>query len=162
LDGRSDVYALGVVLFEIATGHLPFAIKTLSEAVFRHVYTPVPSPRSRRPDLPEALDNLILRCLAKTAVDRPSASELAAVLRGLIGTTTGAAASVVVSSSMLGLQTGGSTTLQIVPGGPAPEARTQIGRGSTLPQIQVLNADGGLLQVIAVPLGGLSIGRMPS
>src|SRR5690606_23052220 len=70
LDGRSDVYSLGVVLFESVTGRAPFEVRSLSDAVFRHVYTPPPSPLELRPDLPQPLVEVILRCLAKRPDDR--------------------------------------------------------------------------------------------
>src|SRR5262249_817501 len=46
LDGRSDLYSLGVVLYEVATGYLPFETKSMAEALYKHVNTPPPAPRS--------------------------------------------------------------------------------------------------------------------
>ncbi len=70
LDGRSDLYSLGIVLYEIVTGYLPFETKSLSDAVYKHVYTAPPSPRQVRPDLPPALEEIILRCLEKQPAAR--------------------------------------------------------------------------------------------
>lgn len=85
LDGRSDIYALGVVLYELVTGYRPFQARSISEATRQHVSEPPPPPRLQRPDLPAAIEQLILRCLAKQPADRfGSAGELASELGQLI------------------------------------------------------------------------------
>lgn len=88
LDGRSDLYSLGVVLYEVATGSPPFRVKTLSEAVFKHISAPPTPPRALQPDLPDALEEVILRCLEKNPDDRfASGTELAEALDGALGGT---------------------------------------------------------------------------
>jgi Tol biopolymer transport system component/serine/threonine protein kinase len=84
-DGRSDVYSLGVVLFETATGYLPFESRTPGEAAFKHALIPAPSAREVRPDIPEELSSIIKRCLEKDPSDRFQTSrELADALSVLI------------------------------------------------------------------------------
>jgi serine/threonine protein kinase len=61
----SEVYSLGVLLYELAVGRLPFPARTISEVVRYHQEEPVPEPRTIRPDLPLALEKVIMRALAK-------------------------------------------------------------------------------------------------
>ncbi|HET7745923.1 MAG TPA: protein kinase [Vicinamibacteria bacterium] len=69
-DFRSDVYALGVVLFEIFTGRLPFDGDNPMQVVIAHIRTPPPAPRSVNPALPEALERIILKAMAKDPAER--------------------------------------------------------------------------------------------
>jgi serine/threonine protein kinase len=70
VDARTDVYALGCILYELACGHPPFVKGGLGLILGAHVYEPVPPPRSVLPAVPEALEQLILRALAKAPDDR--------------------------------------------------------------------------------------------
>jgi eukaryotic-like serine/threonine-protein kinase len=91
VDERSDVYALGCVLFTLVTGALPFDAEGAGEIIAMHLREPPPAPSSRMPGLPPALDALVLRCLAKDPAQRyPSARELAADLGHLLAQLTGA------------------------------------------------------------------------
>jgi serine/threonine protein kinase len=65
VDARSDVYALGCMLYELACGRPPFVEGGLGLILGAHVYQPVRLPRELVPDLPEALDKLLQRALAK-------------------------------------------------------------------------------------------------
>jgi serine/threonine protein kinase len=64
-DFRSDIYSLGVVLFEIFAGALPFTGDTVMAVVLNHIQKPPPSPRSLNPALPVEVEQVILRCLEK-------------------------------------------------------------------------------------------------
>ncbi len=80
-DNRSDVYSLGVLLFELIIGHPPFPIRNLTDAVRYHTKEPPPMPRSLRPEIPENLEKAVLFALQKEPEKRlPDAGALAEAL----------------------------------------------------------------------------------
>jgi hypothetical protein len=78
LTAASDVFALGITLYEAATGRHPFVGKTVHQIAAGIQRDSPRPPRELVPDLPAALSDLILRCLEKKAADRPSAEEIVA------------------------------------------------------------------------------------
>ena len=70
VDGRADIYATGVVLYEMVTGQLPFAHSREQALMFAHLQQEVVPPRLYRPNLPWRLSDVIVRALAKAPSDR--------------------------------------------------------------------------------------------
>jgi hypothetical protein len=70
IDHRADIYSLGVILFEMLTGKVPFGGEGYGEIIVKHITAPVPSPRAINPLLPPSIESIILRALAKPREDR--------------------------------------------------------------------------------------------
>jgi serine/threonine-protein kinase len=90
VDGRADIYSLGVICFEILTGKLPFTGDSATAVLLAHVLSPPPPMSEREPELPSDLDEPVMRMLAKDPAARPEtaaaaidALELAAGRAGL-------------------------------------------------------------------------------
>lgn len=78
LDGRSDIYSLGIVLFELLTGQEPFEAETPVALLLKHINEEIPAPSSIRADIPSAVENIVYKATAKQASMRyDTASELA-------------------------------------------------------------------------------------
>jgi serine/threonine protein kinase len=87
IDGRADVYALGIILYEICAGALPFSPKTPAEAIYCHVFRDPPALSDACSDLSGELVAIVERCLAKDPAARyQTAAELAEALATLLAT----------------------------------------------------------------------------
>jgi hypothetical protein len=81
IDVRTDLYSMGVVLYEMVTGRVPFDANTPMTMLTKHAYEPPPSPRTINPDLPPVVEPVLLRALAKDPADRyQSATTMAEAL----------------------------------------------------------------------------------
>jgi len=96
VDGRTDVYALGVVLYEALTGELPFPADSPMAVALRQVRDPMPDPRDVRPDVPPYLAAIVLRACEKDPDARfPSALDMA--------------------DALMDVPTGGTAALPVIP-----------------------------------------------
>lgn len=99
IDGRTDLYAFGVMLYELVAGQLPFTADDPLAVISQHLYAPPIPPSSHNCDLPPALDRLIMQLLQKNPDDRPTSA--AAVRQSLAQIQRELAAPTAVSSNPL-------------------------------------------------------------
>ncbi|MBN1933443.1 MAG: protein kinase, partial [Anaerolineae bacterium] len=82
IDFHTDIYSLGIILFEMLTGQIPHNAETPFAIVLKRVTEPLPLPRSINSDIPESVERVILKALASEPEDRfASAGEMAAALK---------------------------------------------------------------------------------
>ena len=85
LTGPADIYGLGVTLFEVAAGRLPYSAESPQELLEQHLYAPVPSVRAVAPDVPAEVDDLVGAMMAKDPLDRPTGMQyVSAKLRSIV------------------------------------------------------------------------------
>ncbi len=128
VDARSDLYSTGVVLFELLTGRPPFKGDTAVAVAYQHVSATPPTPSSVTPDVPEALDRVCMKALAKNRDDRySSAAEMRAdLIRAGRGADVNAPATSVWAAAA-GVAAGGAAaqTMQMAPP-PPPDSGTRM------------------------------------
>jgi serine/threonine-protein kinase len=148
VDHRTDVYAMGIILYECFTGQRPFEGTSLYRLLEQHVHVSPLGPRELRPDLPVDVEAVILRALEKTASDRyQNMSDMRAALDACEVSETSGGYSAVKREQHVA-PVGGSSAVT-VPGRPQPaQAKSEP------PQRRSPYALGGLvLAAVAIPIG---------
>ncbi len=166
VDQRSDLYSLGVVLYELLTGESPFDGDTPVEIAMKHLSQQPEPPSAHRPDLPHELDQIVTRALAKNPEDRYQSAEemdadLERVARGAgVSAETEEQATRIISGAALPAAAAAAAATMVVPrrgsGGPPPpqvyyDIEEPIHRRPVWPWIAAL------LFVLAAGIGGFYV-----
>lgn len=164
LDGRADIYSLGVTLYRAATGRLPFVGDDWYEVARQHVEEVPTPPRSLNPNLTEGFETVVLRCLAKRPDDRPTTGEQ--LLDELEVVRTGGRIRTPANARTVSVPSLGDTTMLPVSGVPTPRPAT-TGEASTggmaaRREQRTVWLTGSLLLVLVVAAVPLLARRAPS
>ncbi|ACO45546.1 FHA domain-containing serine/threonine-protein kinase [Deinococcus deserti] len=144
---RTDLYTLGLILYELVTGMVPFDIRDAADALEKHQHVAPRQPTLLRPDVPEALEEVILTCLAKRPDDRyADAGALEAALQAVLNTMLPSGPDPTVRLP----------TLPVMPVAPAVNAQP-----AATPRLLVYSERHELLRELPVTGSSLTIGRAP-
>ncbi len=184
IDGRGDLYSVGVLLFELLTGRLPFEDETPTKVALRHLTEPVPDPRQVAPlrNIPDKLAQITLRALSKDREDRyATADEMAAEIRQVLDSLKSdadevrrcPACSATVTPSMkycadCGMRLGGAiSSVQPVMGSRPPVSLPPVmsvrgklvGRNAELERFEVLRTQGTKRSTVVRFVGEVGMGK---
>ncbi len=132
-DHRSDIYALGCTLYRLLTGKVPYAADTTIKKILAHRDQPIPSLRAARPDVPEMLDRVYQKMLAKNIADRtPSTAQIVTSLERMLSGADDEKSSIAVNVEDLAHDESNLNSLQL-----------NAGASNVLPGISALGSGSG-------------------
>ncbi|PJF44439.1 MAG: hypothetical protein CUN55_03960 [Phototrophicales bacterium] len=154
VDARSDLYALGIMMYELLVGQLPFLPRTPHEAIQMHLHQPIPQPRAMRPDLLPSLEPILYQILAKDPNQRfQTGAQLIQAINRALGVST--------PSAFGGISTdmGGYPAVPSTPAMPAAAPVPNIPSGQ--PHI-LIEREGYAPRVVPFHKSLITIGRDPA
>lgn len=144
LDGKTDIYSFGVMLYEMVVGRVPFSADTPFSIIHDHIYSPLPLPRMVNSSVPAAVEQVLLKALAKDRLDRYETVEDLVTAFKTAWSDSGTP------------MTGTGITMASAKPAVAPAAKTQIGKPLAAPnQAQSLQKKRGGWVWIAAGLAGI-------
>lgn len=156
VDGRSDIFSLGALLYEMLTGVAPFRAEDLQAILYQVLNETPPSPSRHNPDIPEVLDGIVAKAMAKPPGERyQDAADVARDLRGCRAMASGRSLPVSARRDAVDRATGGETVkFEITPSpNVGSGAHRAGGRSTVFWERRNVLLYGGMLALAAVAVG---------